>query len=57
MKIRKSALIVSIAVAVLLLGISFVLGMKFNYTVGILCGLGTFVILIVWMLILNKKSS
>ena len=57
LNLRKSSLIVSIAAAVLLLGIAFALGMKFGITVGILCGVGVFVALIAVLLILNKTGQ
>lgn len=57
MKLQKSSLIVSIAAAVLLLGIAFAVGMKFGYVFGLLCGLGTFLLLAAALVILNKSEK
>ncbi len=56
-KINHSVLIVSVAAALFILGISFVLGTRFGLTPGLLTGVGAFTLLISLMLFANRRLN
>lgn len=57
MKLNPTFLIISIACALVIFGLTMFLILQFNFLVGILCGLGAFAALIVAMMIASKKSK
>ena len=57
MKLNHSVLIVSVAAALIIVGIAFALSFQFDYVVGLVTGLAAFVVLIVAMLILNRRKK
>ena len=56
-KLNHSVLIVSIASALVILGISFALGLRFGITPGLLTGVGAFTLLISLMLFANRRLN
>ena len=56
-KINHSVLIVSIACAVVILGASVVLGLRFGVTPGLLTGVGSFTLLIACILLANRRLT
>lgn len=55
MKLNPTFLILSIACALVIFGLTIYLILQFNFLVGILFGLGSFTALTVVMMILEKK--
>ncbi|MBQ3150333.1 MAG: hypothetical protein IJB86_03710 [Clostridia bacterium] len=58
-RINKPLLIISIAVAVFIIGISVFMTVYLDSPIGIFCGVGAFVLLLVFLLvenIINKKK-
>lgn len=56
-KVNHSILIISIASALIILGASVALGLRFGAWVGLLSGLGAFTLLISCMLFANRRMS
>ncbi len=56
-KINHSVLIVSVASAMFILGISVVLGLHYGVAPGLLTGVGAFSVLITCMLFINRHMS
>ena len=56
-KINHSTLIISIAAAVLIFGLSIVIGYKYGLIMGLVIGASSFVVLIACMLIYNYKQN
>lgn len=56
-KINHSVLVVSIASAMVILGVSVVLGMRFGVTPGLLTGVSSFTLLIACILFANRHMS
>ena len=57
MKFSQASLIVSIAAAMIIFGLTVFLILQFNFLVGILFGVGAFLVLILAMMILSKKNK
>ena len=56
-KINHSFLIISIAAALVILGISVALGLRFGIVPGLLSGVGSYGVLIACMLIVNTRTK
>ena len=56
-KINHSVLIVSVACALIILGASVFLGLRFGITPGLLTGLGSFTLLIACFLLANRRMT
>ena len=56
-KINHSTLIISIAAAVLIFGLSIAIGYKYGLIMGLIIGVCSFVVLITCMLIYNYKQE
>ena len=56
-KINNGFLIVSIAMSLIIFGISAALTFRYGYEIGLPIGLGAFLLLISVMLILNRRSE
>lgn len=54
---NHSVLIISIASALLILGTSFALGFRYGLTPGLLTGVGSFTLLISFMLFANRRLN
>ncbi|MGN0636140.1 MAG: hypothetical protein ACI4I5_07960 [Acutalibacteraceae bacterium] len=57
MKFSQTSLIVSIAAAMVIFGLTVFLILQFNFLVGILFGVGAFLVLILAMMIFSKKNK
>ena len=57
MKLNHSFLIISIAAALIILGVGIALGLRFGLLPGLVTGVGAFIILIVAMLIVNSRQK
>lgn len=57
MKFSQASLIVSIAAAMIIFGLTVFLILQFNFLVGILFGIGAFLVLILAMMIFSKKNK
>ena len=57
MRVNKGFLIVSIAMSLVIFGISAALTFRYGYEIGLPIGLGAFLLLISVMLILNRRSE
>ena len=57
MKFSQASLIVSIAAAMIIFGLTVFLILQFNFLVGILFGVGAFLVLIQAMMIFSKKNK
>ncbi|MDD6061202.1 MAG: hypothetical protein PUB99_01145 [Oscillospiraceae bacterium] len=57
MKFSQASLIVSIAAAMIIFGLTVFLILQFNFLVGILFGIGAFLVLILSMMIFSKKNK
>lgn len=57
MKFSQASLIVSIAAAMIIFGLTVFLILQFNFLVGILFGVVAFLVLILAMMILSKKNK
>ena len=56
-KINHSTLIISIAAAVLIFGLSIAIGYRYGLIMGLIIGASAFVVLITCMLIYNYKQN
>ncbi|MBQ7545896.1 MAG: hypothetical protein IJT41_02885 [Clostridia bacterium] len=56
-KINHSTLIISIAAAVLIFGLSIAIGYKYGLIMGLIIGVSAFVVLITCLLIYNAKQN
>jgi len=57
MKLNKGFLIISIAMTLVIFGVSIALTFRYGYEIGLPCGLGAFLLLIGIMLILNRRYN
>lgn len=57
MKFSHASLIISIAAAMIIFGLTVFLILQFNFLVGILFGVGAFLVLILAMMIFSKKNK
>ena len=57
MKLNKGILITSIAMTLVIFGVSITLTIRYGYELGLPCGLGAFLLLIGVMLIVNRRKK